>query len=122
MSSVSATQSEVASGAVLLLGSATGVAGTTHLGFAAAAGTVIQITKLFAAAGVPLLASFTTGGVVYPCLSTAQLAKVLLLPHSAAAAGAAVPALTQCANGDPATALAACALTTAGAYRIVFLA
>jgi hypothetical protein len=122
MSVVSASQSEIASGAVLLVASTTGVAGTSHLSFAASAPPVLQITKTFASAGIPLLASFTTAGVVYPCLSTAQLAKCLILPQSAAAAGAAIPALTQCANGAPATAVAECALITVGAYKLVFLA
>jgi hypothetical protein len=122
MATVSATQSEVASGALLLLGSATGVGGTTHIGFAAAAGTVVQVNKLFASGGIPLLATFTTGGVVYPCFSTAQLAKMLLLPHAAAGSAAAVPALTQCADGAPATALAACALATVSTYRFLLFA
>jgi hypothetical protein len=123
MSSVSATQSEVASGAVLLLGSCVGAVGTTHLGFAAAVAPVGQIVKNFASAGIPLLATFTTANVVYPCFSTAQLAKMVLLYADATAAGADIPALTQCADGAPATSLCACALATAATqYRVLLLA
>jgi len=123
MSSVSAQQSEAAAGAVLLLGSCTGAAGCTGLGFAAAFGTVRQITKNFVSGPVPLLAQFTTGGVVYPCFSTAQLAKMVLLYADATSATVDIPAMTQCQDGDPATQQLRCALNTDNTvYRVLLLA
>jgi hypothetical protein len=123
MAQVSATQSEVASGAVLLLGSVSGAANATGLSFADTAGNVRKITKNFASGGIPLLASFTTAGVVYPCFSTAQLTKMVLLYADASAAAADIPALTQCADGDPATQIVRCALITANSeYRVLLLA
>jgi hypothetical protein len=99
---LSTSQSALASGSLLFVGTFTGAAGCTGLSLSAATATCPQIAQLSSSGAIPLLGTYNdVNGDATPCLSAAQLQKLVVVPtNTAASAAAGVVLPTASANGD----------------------